>query len=375
MTTEPTHPGESPSAPAEGEWRPAGMREVAQLAGVSIATVSRALNEPSRVSAEMRLKVENAVRSLGYIRHGAARALSLRRAHAIGAIIPTVDNARRADKIAALQMRCRERGYSLVLALSQYDLSIELQQCRSLVEVGIDGLMLEGGEHDPAIYELLEKRGIAVVNTSVYDPAAAQPNIGFDNSVAARRLTDHLLDLGHKTVGMIAGPVAGNDRAGGRLAGVRAALAARGLPLPPDLVVERPYRIGEGRLGLRTLLARQPRPTAVICGNDVIAIGALIEAQAQGLDVPRDISIAGFDDLDLAAQMPPGLTTMALPAREIGELAADHLIDSLEGKPVAHATEVEVKLILRGSTGPVPSEASPLGVKNPAETRERDPAG
>jgi len=375
MTTEPTRPGESPPVPEGSEWRPAGMREVARLAGVSIATVSRALNEPSRVSDDMRLKVEEAVRRLGYIRHGAARALSMRRSHAIGAIIPTVDNARRADKVTALQKRCRERGYNLVLALSQYDLAIELQQCKSLVEAGIDGLMLEGGVHDPELYELLDKRGIAVVNTSVYDPGAEQPNIGFDNRVAARRLADHLLDLGHEIVGMIAGPVAGNDRAGGRVQGVREGLAARGLRLPDNLVVERPYRIGEGRLGLRALMERRPRPTAVICGNDVIAIGALIEAQAAGLDVPRDISIAGFDDLDWAAQMPPGLTTMALPAREIGELAADHLIDSLEGKPVTHATELEVKLILRGSTGPAPSRTVEGAADGTVKGRERDPAG
>ena len=173
----------------------------------------------------MRRRVDNAVRELGYIRHGAARALSMRRSHAIGAIIPTVDNATRANKVAALQKRCRERGYNLVLALSEYDLDLELQQCRNLIEAGIDGLMLEGGLHDPALYTLLEKRGIAFVNTSVYDPLSPYPNIGFDNRATARRLAEHLLDLGHRTFGMIAGPRRGNDRASDRVEGVRDALA------------------------------------------------------------------------------------------------------------------------------------------------------
>ncbi|MCB1491305.1 MAG: LacI family DNA-binding transcriptional regulator [Rhodobiaceae bacterium] len=333
--------------------RQIGMRDVARLAGVSVATVSRALSEPTRVSPAMRGRVETAVRELGYIRDGAARALSMRRSHAIGAIIPTVDNATRAGKIAALQKRCRERGYNLLLALSEYDLSIEVQQCRNLLEAGIDGLMLEGALHDPDLYALIRKRGVPLVNTAVYDPHAAFPTIGFDNRGAARRLTDHLLDLGHRDIGMIAGPTAGNDRATARVAGVREAMAARGLSLPDRRIVERPYRVVEGRQGLRALIASEPDITAVICGNDVLAGGALIEAQAMGRTVPRDLSVAGFDDLDWAAQIPPGLTTMAFPSREIGELAADYLIDTLGGKTVPHAIEVEVKLILRGSTGPV----------------------
>ena len=191
----------SPQAPAASGAgrRSAGIRDVASLAGVSTATVSRFFNEPSSLRPDMRMRVDNAVRELGYIRHGAARALSMRRSHAIGAIIPTVDNATRANKVTALQKRCRERGYNLVLALSEYDLDLELQQCRNLIEAGIDGIMLEGGLHDPALYTLLEKRGIAFVNTSVYDPLSPYPNIGFDNRATASRLAEHLLDLGHRS--------------------------------------------------------------------------------------------------------------------------------------------------------------------------------
>ena len=335
--------------------RSAGIRDVASLAGVSTATVSRFFNEPSSLRPDMRRRVDNAVRELGYIRHGAARALSMRRSHAIGAIIPTVDNATRANKVAALQKRCRERGYNLVLALSEYDLDLELQQCRNLIEAGIDGMMLEGGLHDPALYTLLEKRGIAFVNTSVYDPLSPYPNIGFDNRATASRLAEHLLDLGHREFGMIAGPRRGNDRASDRVNGVRDALRARGLDMPDERIVEHPYRVIEGRKGLRALMSRRPQPTAVICGNDVLAFGALIEAQALGRRVPGDLSIAGFDDLDWASQLPPGLTTMALPASEVGQMAADFLIDSLTGTALPRAVEVEVKLILRGSTGPAPA--------------------
>ena len=347
--------GNSPAPDGPGDaMRQVGMRDVASHAGVSIATVSRFINEPDSLSPDMRSRVENAVRELGYIRHGAARALSMRRSHAIGAIIPTVDNATRAGKVAALQKDCREKGYNLVLALSEYDLDLELQQCRGLVEAGIDGLMLEGGLHHPDLYRLLQSRGIVFVNTIVYDPTSPYPNIGFDNRGMARRLADHLLDLGHTRIAMIAGPRQGNDRAGERVEGVSEALRKRGLPLPPERIVEHPYRVMEGRFGLRRLMGLDPAPTAIVCGNDVLAFGAVLEAQALGYDVPKNVSIAGFDDLDWASQLPPGLTTVALPAPEVGHQAARYLIETLNGKSMPHATEVEVRLILRGSTGPVP---------------------
>jgi LacI family transcriptional regulator len=200
----------------------------------------------------------------------------------------------------------------------------------------------------------MEKRGIPFVNTAIYDPRSPHPNIGFDNQAAAVRLTEHLLDLGHRSFAMIAGPSQVSDRAGGRVKGVRQALAARGLTLPAERTIEGPYRVQQGRQGLRALMSGKSRPTVVVCGNDVLAFGALLEAQALGLRVPHDVSIAGFDDLDWASQLPPGLTTVALPAREVGQLAADYLMNRLAGQTVPHATEVEVKLILRGSTGPAP---------------------
>lgn len=336
--------------------RAVGIRDVARHAGVSTATVSRALNTPERVGEAVRQRVDAAVRELGYIRHGAARALSLRRSHVIGAIIPTVDNAARARKVAALQKRCHELGYSLVVALSEYSLDLELRQCRSLVESGIDALMLEGGLHRPELFALLGDRGIPYVATSTFAPGSPHPNIGFDNAAIAERAARHLLDLGHRRIAVLAGVRDGNDRAAGRVEGVRRALGARGLDLPAARVAESRYRIADGRAAFRTLMGLDPPPTAIVCGNDVLAFGAILEAAALGVAVPGTVSILGFDDLDWASEITPSLTTMAIPAAEIGRRAAEFLVDSLRGRPVARATPVEVRLVVRQSTGPCPHD-------------------
>src|SRR5690606_15926931 len=135
------------------------------------------------------------------------------------------------------------------------------------------------------------------INTWIYDAAAPHPCCGFDNHLAARNLADYLLDLGHREIAMVAGITAGNDRALSRIKGVAAALRARGLELPPARVVERPYSLSDGRDGLRALLSAttdaRPRPTAVIGGNDLLAIGVMLEAQQSGLTVPGDLAVAG----------------------------------------------------------------------------------
>jgi len=333
--------------------RQVGMRDVASRAGVSIATVSRFINDPATLSPDMRTRVEDAVRALGYIRHGAARALSMRRSHAIGAIIPTVDNPTRASKVAALQKHCREHGYNLLLALSEYDLDLELQQCRNLVEAGVDGLMLEGGLHHPELYELLESRNIAFVNTIVYDPASPHPNIGFDNRGMARKLAEYLLHLGHTEFGVISGPRGSNDRARERVEGVHQALAKKGLPLPAERVVERPYRVAEGRLGLKTLMELPSPPTAVICGNDYLAAGAMRALISRGLRIPEDVSVVGFDDIRFSRYTSPPLTTVSQPKNALGREAMTMLIEILNDPEVPPRKRVlSAELVVRGSTGP-----------------------
>ncbi|HEV7822356.1 MAG TPA: substrate-binding domain-containing protein, partial [Burkholderiales bacterium] len=160
------------------------------------------------------------------------------------------------------------------------------------------------------------------------------------------------LGLGHREFAMISGVTANNERARDRLLGVQDALAARGLKLSPERVVEKPYSLASGREGLRALVSTARPPTAVMCGNDVLAIGAIAECNTLGISVPQQVSITGFDDMEIASLLSPGLTTIHFPTLELGQLAATHLLNQLAGRSDVRQHELPVELKVRGTTAP-----------------------
>ena len=336
----------------------ATLEEVARHAGVSPATVSRCLNSPDLVRPALKSKVEAAIRLLDYVPHGGARSLASRRSRMIGAIFPILDTTLFGRTLEALQQEVGEAGYTLVVASYGYDLEREQHHVRNLLTSGIDALVLVGGIRDDSVYRLIERNGVPYVLIWISESDGGRPCIGFDNAEAARRAARHLLDMGHSRIGVISGFVKDNDRAAARIVGTRSALAERGLTLDESLVLERPFGSTEGREAFRLLMTRQPRPTAVICGSEPFAYGALFEAQALGLKVPDEVSITGFDDFWLAAQMTPGLTTVRTPQSEMGRLAGRHLLSVLAGEEAVPPAPLDVELIVRGSTGP-PREDAP----------------
>ncbi len=327
-----------------------GIEDVANLAGVSTASVSRALNDPGRVRPATRKRVMEAIEQLGYVPDAAARALSSRRLRTIGAIVPTLDNAIFASGINALQRRLAQRDFTLLVASSEYDQSEELREANALIARGVDGMMLVGAAHPAALYEMLARKPLPFVNCWTYSADTPHPCIGFDNRLAMHRVADYLLSLGHRRIGMISGFTAENDRARERLEGVRQALARHGLEIRPGQLLERAYEVRDGREAARLLLRLPEPPTALICGNDVLAMGALFEAQAQGIAVPRALSIVGFDDLPISANLVPALTTVRVPVGEMGRRAADYLLDRLAGHAPPMHIELEADLIVRGTT-------------------------
>jgi len=302
------------------------LDDVARRAGVSAATVSRCLNLPDRVRPETRARVEAVIEELGYTPHFGGRALASNRTNTIGAVIPTMENAIFALGLQALQDELSASGVTLLVAQSHYDPQREADQIRTLLGRGVDGLVLIGEARPDDTYRLLRERGVPFVLVWSHRSDCPHRCVGFDNRAAARQMAGRVLDLGHRRVAMIAGVTAWNDRASERVEGVREALAARGLELDPPYLVETAYALDASAEAAKRLLALSPRPTAIICGNDVLAAGAIRGARETGLAAPGDVSIVGFDDIELATVVEPALTTVRVPHRRMGRAAAQLLL-------------------------------------------------
>ena len=328
----------------------ATARDVARLARVSTATVSRALSQPAIVRPQTRERIERAIARLNYVSDGVARALSTRRTRTIGAVIPTLDNAIYAASTHSLQKALESAGYTLLLACHEFDLAAEARMVRAFAERGVDALVLVGTAHGAATRKLLPALGIPCVLTWALERAQRNASVGFDNRAAGRMIAEYLLRLGHRRIGMIPGIVAGNDRARDRLKGVSVALAHGGVELSGKHVVPAAYSLRAGREAFAELIRRGDL-TAVACGNDILGIGAIQEAQRMGLNVPGDVSITGFDDMELASVVTPALTTVRLPIAEIGLETARHLIERLERNAAPRCIELPLKLVVRQSTG------------------------
>lgn len=331
------------------------VEDVAREAGVSTATVSRALNRPDSVRPALRDQVLAAVERLGYVAHAGARALSLRRSGTVGVIVPTIDNAIFARGMQAFQHRMAASSHLVLLAFSDYDAAQEDAQAQALLARGVDALAFTGLSQRPALLLRLAQRGLPWVHTGAFPAPAGTACVGFRNRAAMVRVVTYLLDLGHRRIAMLAGITADNDRAAERVAGLREALAEAGVGLPAAAVVEAPYNLQAAREAMRALLAAPSPPTAVVCGNDVLAWGALLECQAQGVDVPGAMSIVGFDDLELSRHLRPALTTVHVPTEHMWTLAADYLLGRLDGQVgVPMQKEIDIELVVRGSTAPPP---------------------
>lgn len=329
--------------------------DVAAVAGVSTATVSRTFNAPEKVAPAIRERVLAAARALDWMPHAAGSALARRRSFIAGAVIPTLDNEIFAAQVGAMQRTLAAQGVTLLLGCSNYDQHQAMAQVRVMLARGVEALAIVGEAHQPELFATITARQVPYVVTYGYRPDSPHPCIGFDNRAAFHRLTRHLLDLGHREFGLILQTVSGNDRVAARLAGVQEALAEQGLGLRPQHFHEGPWSVAFGRDSLRAMLhAVSPRPTAVICGNDYLAIGALLEARAMGVAVPGQLSITGFDDVGMAAQMDPPLTTMRVDNGLIGHLTALDLLERLGGKTPPPVAALVPNFIERASTAAAP---------------------
>jgi LacI family transcriptional regulator len=338
-----------------GSARSVTIRDVAARAHASAGTVSRVLNGAPNVKEAVRRRVEAAIHELQYVPNAQARALSSKAYHTIAAVIPSIRNLNFVIFVRALQEALAREGYTLLFSAHEFDLGLELEEVRTFLARGLDGVVLVGQEHRPELYTALAQRRCPYVTTWSLPREQGVDCVGVDNFDAAARLTRYLLDLGHREFAVVASLPPANDRNALRLQGVKAELSRAGIALPDDRMLEGAGSIEEGKSAIRRLAAWPLRPTAVICVNDFLAFGALLECQALGIAVPADLSIAGFGDIQFASDTQPPLTTVRMPAADIGRLAAESLLRAIAGKAGADrlpaVLKLEAPLIVRGSTG------------------------
>lgn len=334
------------------------IADVAREAALSTATVSRALNKPESVSEENRQRVSAAVARLGYVRDGVARALAMQSTRTIGAIVPTIESSIFANAIMTFQKQLALNGYTLLLATTEYQLDLEMDKVLVFVERGVEGVLLVGEQRDKAVYNVLQSRNIPFINTWIYREDAPFPCVGFDHDGSTSEIVDHLAGLGHRKMGVITGFVDRNDRAAARLRATLDTAKRHGITIPSSHIVESSYTVKAARKAAHELIEANGDITALICGNDVLAMGAIYACERLGLKVPDDISIFGHGDFDFASEMSPALSTLQLPEQAIGARAADFLLARLQGKSPEDHIQLPTKLCIRDTTGPVPARAT-----------------
>ena len=333
--------------------RTPSIYEVARQAGVSVATVSRVLNGKGPVRTETRQRVLDAVAALDYVPHSAARSLSTRRTMSIGVLLPDMHGAFFSELVRGIDLAARAAGYHLLVSGSHSD-QAETAAVLQALHGRVDGLILmtpalRGGS---SLRASLPRR-VPVVLLNDHGNGDGHDTLRIDNRHGARLAVEHLLALGHRAVAFIAGPPDNAD-ALERLRGYREALRAHGIAAPTRLELAGDFAEESGMRAGERIARLDPRPTAVFAANDAMAIGCLAALREHGLNVPKDVSLVGFDDIPIARYLTPALTTVQVPIAELGRQAVRRLLHRIErpaGGPTDHAV-IAPALAIRASAIP-----------------------
>jgi len=327
------------------------MEEISKMAGVSLATVSRTIHSPHLVRKETRERINRVMEKVNYVYHATAGDLSRKRSSIIGVIIPTAKSLVFSTTLFAIQETAQQNNFSLITGSSKYDIESELRLLQQFKERRLAGIILTGfvfGQKD--LFKELVKGGMpCVVIWDKLDDSDLS-FVGFDNFKATYKITEYLISLKHKIIGLIVGPYTKVERVKKRLEGFKTALKDHGLAFDPSLVIEKEPTLVDGKEAMSRLLSLTVKPTAVLAASDTLALGALAAARDMGVRVPEDISLAGFDDIEVAGYCNPPLTTVRVPAYEIGQIAFKILLDLIEtnGSQVQQYC-LDTSLIIRGS--------------------------
>jgi LacI family transcriptional regulator, galactose operon repressor len=323
--------------------------DVARLAGVSTATVSRALNGTGQIAPATRAAIDAAVQQLGYHPNTAARSLVTRSTQTIALLLPDITNPFYAALMSGIQEQAREAGHTMLLCTTEGDPEREEQYLSLLRAKQVDGVLVDGLVLPPDRIARFTRDGLPIVCLDRDIDSKAVPLVQVDNRLGARMATEYLLSLGHKRIAHVAGaPELRISEE--RIQGYRDALSAAGIQPDPNLVAVGSFLEEGGYEAMRTLLEGSGF-SAVFAANDLSALGVLSAIVESGRSVPGDVSVVGFDDLRLSQFTIPPLTTIHQPAVEIARRATQLLLDLAAGREVRQLRHLlEPTLVVRGST-------------------------
>jgi len=328
----------------------ATIEDVAALAGVSIATVSRAINEPTKVADATRRKVAEAVARTGYTTNAMARSLRMRRSNMILILAPDVGDPNFSNILVGLETEASKRGYGLLIGNTQNDPSRETDYLRFISSNQADGLILFTGHLPYGFGQNAEETRLPPM-VAVNEPVVDQPVpfVGVDNFEGARVATEHLISQGHRRIAFI-GHSPGREINRLREAGYRLALESAGIAIDPRLILDGEGTTESGRAAAELMFVRDALPTAFFCVNDATALGVIIALNARRYELPRQFSVMGFDDISFASFVSPSLTTMKQPRHRMGEAAMELLLAMLAGEqPKSQKVLLRAELIVRNS--------------------------
>lgn len=327
------------------------LADVAKETGVSPITVSRVINSPDKVSAKVREKVEAAIEQLGYIPNRAAQALATAKTKTIAVLIPSMAHAVFSGVTKGIYDSCTAQGYEVIFANSYYSTLHEEKLLIKLLSLSPDGVIVTGLDLSPRMTKRLEAAKLPVVQ--IMDVGHGEPldmNVGFSHFTAGATMARHFIERGYRRVGFIGAQM--GQRSQRRLRGFLAALAHAGISASDTTVTTKAsMSVGLGAELLGQLLDAVPQVDAVFCNSDELAFGAIYEAQRRSIAIPGELAIAGFNDLDGAAVINPGLTTIKTPLYQIGKESASLLLKRLNDEEVVdRVIDLGTQLIVRQST-------------------------
>jgi DNA-binding LacI/PurR family transcriptional regulator len=327
------------------------MKDVADRAGVSVCTVSHVLNKTRPVAPETSQRIMAVIRELNYYQDAHARHLARGRSNFFGLIVSDIGNPFFPEIIKSFETSALDQGFELLLCNTNYDPARTAGAVRKMIENKVRGVAVMTSEFGPDLAEQLTARHVAVVFLDLGAVRRFVANIRVDYARGIHEAIDHLFGLGHRSIGFIAGPQTLGSAVTRREAFT---LALREHGLPTDRTVEGNHKVDGGAAAAKALLASPPLPTAILCSNDLTAIGATRELMGAGVSIPEEVSVVGFDDIDFARFTHPPLTTVSLSGSEIGKLAFQALSGILRLKSNRGAEYVvNTHLVVRQSTAPV----------------------